>query len=106
MSKVGDDEIGAGVVDAASNARLLVRQRTQLINAVRGRLAELGLVAAQGRNGLKALIAMVVDMRAALRALVAHLQAPCEQIATLEGRIHGKHRSNQAGGSRRSRAVA
>jgi transposase len=31
---------------------LLVRQRTQLINAIRAHLAELGLVAAQGRDGL------------------------------------------------------
>jgi len=30
---------------------LLVRQRTQLINAMRAHLAELGLVAAQGRDG-------------------------------------------------------
>ena len=30
---------------------LLVRQRTQLINAMRAHLAELGLVAAQGREG-------------------------------------------------------
>ena len=35
---------------------LLVRQRTQLINAIRAHLAELGLVAAQGRDGLKTLI--------------------------------------------------
>ena len=35
---------------------LLVRQRTQLINAMRAHLAELGLVAAQGREGLQALI--------------------------------------------------
>ena len=35
---------------------LLVRQRTQLINAMRAHLAELGLVAAQGRDGLKKLL--------------------------------------------------
>jgi transposase len=38
---------------------LLVRQRTQLINAVRGHLVELGLVAAQGCDGVKELIAIV-----------------------------------------------
>ena len=31
---------------------LLIRQRTQLINALRAHLAELGLVAAKGREGL------------------------------------------------------
>jgi transposase len=34
---------------------LLVRQRTQLINAIRAHLAELGLVAATGRDGVQAL---------------------------------------------------
>jgi transposase len=32
---------------------LLIRQRTQLINALRAHLAELGLVAAKGREGLR-----------------------------------------------------
>ena len=32
---------------------MLVRQRTQLINAMRAHLAQLGLVAAQGREGLR-----------------------------------------------------
>ena len=32
---------------------LLIRQRTQLINAMRAHLAELGLVAAKGREGVK-----------------------------------------------------
>src|ERR1700690_2226345 len=36
---------------------LLIRQRTQLINALRAHLAELGLVAAKGRQGLQQLIA-------------------------------------------------
>jgi transposase len=68
---------------------LLVRQRTQLINAIRGHLAELGMVAAQGHDGVKQLIAIVLDersdrlpgpMRDALRALVAQLSALQEQI--------------------------
>ena len=32
---------------------LLMRQRTQVINAMRAHLAELGIVAAQGRDGIK-----------------------------------------------------
>src|SRR5208283_3587781 len=40
---------------------LLMRQRTQLINAMRAHLAELGIAAAQGREGLKELLAIVAQ---------------------------------------------
>ena len=40
---------------------LLVRQRTQAINALRSHLAELGIVAAQGYDGVKALLSVVAD---------------------------------------------
>ena len=40
---------------------LLVRQRTQLINAMRAHLAELGLVAPRGGAGLQALIVVLKD---------------------------------------------
>ena len=50
----------AGPADAASHARFsLLRQRTQVINALRAHLAELGVVAAQGREGLKELLAII-----------------------------------------------
>jgi transposase len=39
----------------------LMRQRTQLINALRSHMAELGIVAAQGREGLKELLAIVAS---------------------------------------------
>jgi transposase len=42
---------------------LLIRQRTQLINALRAHLAELGIVAAQGCEGIKKLLAIVADER-------------------------------------------
>jgi transposase len=35
--------------------------RTQVINALRAHLAELGIVAAQGREGLKDLLAIIAD---------------------------------------------
>src|SRR5258705_9999130 len=38
---------------------LLMRQRTQVINVLRAHLAELGIVAAQGREGLKELLAII-----------------------------------------------
>jgi hypothetical protein len=40
---------------------LLVRQRIQAINALRSHLAELGIVAAQGHDGLKVLLAVIAD---------------------------------------------
>jgi transposase len=40
---------------------LLMRQRTQVINALRAHLAELGIVAAQGREGLKQLLKIIAD---------------------------------------------
>jgi transposase len=42
---------------------LLLRQRTQTINALRAHLAELGITAVQGREGLKDLLAIVADER-------------------------------------------
>src|ERR1700680_3551623 len=40
---------------------LLIRQRTQIINALRAHLAELGIVAAQGEKGVKELLTIVAD---------------------------------------------
>jgi transposase len=85
---------------------LLVRQRTQLINALRAHLAEIGLVAATGVDGLKSLLAIVrgvgeacelpAPMRQALQALVDQLAALQEQIGTLERSIHAQHRLSGA----------
>ena len=41
--------------------QLLVRQRTMLSNALRGHLAELGVVSAKGRNGTGELLSIVAD---------------------------------------------
>ncbi len=40
---------------------LLMRQRTQVINALRAHLAELGITAAQGREGLKELLKIIAS---------------------------------------------
>jgi transposase len=40
---------------------LLVRQRTMLSNALRGHLAELGIVSAKGSNGTAELLRFVAD---------------------------------------------
>ena len=39
--------------------QLLVRQRTMLSNAMRGHLAELGIVSAKGRNGTGDLLEII-----------------------------------------------
>lgn len=84
---------------------LLMRQRTQLINALRSHLAELGIIAAQGREGLNELLKiitdpsderLVTDARASLMILAAQLQALQTLIGTIEKRIMAQHRSNEA----------
>src|SRR5213592_255552 len=73
---------------------LLIRQRTQVINALRAHLAELGIVAAQGREGLKQLLA--IDARASLIVLAAQLQALQTMIGSIERRLVVQHRANEA----------
>ena len=84
---------------------LLMRQRTQLINALRAHLAELGIVAAQGREGIQELLKIVadnkdqripIDARASLMLLAAQLQAVQTVIGLIEKRIMAQHRSNEA----------
>jgi transposase len=41
--------------------QLLVRQRTMLSNALRGHLAELGIVSVKGRNGTSELLGIIAD---------------------------------------------
>ena len=67
---------------------LLVRQRTQTINALRGNLAEFGVVAAQGPAHLKALQRAVADPEAALPEAVRGLaRLYLEQIAALSAKL-------------------
>ena len=82
---------------------LLIRQRTQLINALRAHLAELGLVAAKGREGLQQLVTVVTesgderlpnDAGFACQAIVAQLHAVQTQVNGLDKRITQAHRAN------------
>ena len=84
---------------------LLMRQRTQVINALRAHLAELGIVAAQGREGIKELLALItdegderlpLDARTSLIVLAAQLQALQTMIGSIEKRISAQHRANEA----------
>jgi transposase len=84
---------------------LLMRQRTQVINALRAHSAELGIVAAQGREGLKQLLTIIadekdarlpIDARASLIVLAAQLQALQTMIGSIEKRLVVQHRANEA----------
>jgi len=80
---------------------LLVRQRTQTINALRSHLAELGIVAAQGYDGLKTLLAIVADesdarlpddARFSLSVLATQIACCQAEIVAIEKRLHAQHR--------------
>jgi transposase len=84
---------------------LLLRQQTQAINALRAHLAELGIVAAQGREGLKQLLTIIadekdarlpIDARASLIVLATQLQALHTMIGSIEKRLIVQHRANEA----------
>ena len=82
--------------------KLLVRQRTMVINAIRGHLAEFGIVRARGRGGLKAAIEALHEAqdglpelaRVALHGLVDQLRIVRAEIAKVEKRIVAWHRGN------------
>jgi transposase len=84
---------------------LLMRQRTQVINAMRAHLAELGIVAAQGREGIKELLKIIaseedarlpVDAHMSLVVLAGELHAMQTLIGSIEKRIMAQHRANEA----------
>jgi transposase len=83
---------------------LLMRQRTQVINALRAHLAELGITAAQGNAGLKELLTIIAgdedarlpaDAHTVLIVLAAELAAMQTLIASIEKRIMAQHRANE-----------
>ena len=84
---------------------LLVRQRTMVINALRGHCAELGLIVAQGASKVEELVAIIEDpgdvrlpplAREALGSLVEQLHSAQARIKQLEATLLAWHRSNQA----------
>jgi transposase len=80
---------------------LLVRQRTQLVNALRGHAAEFGLVAAKGDKGLAALrreIAGKEDLPAAAQQALELLGEEIDRIAArldpMEKALMAQHKAN------------
>jgi len=91
---------------------LLVRQRTALVNALRGHLAEFGIVAPQGMSRVADLLAVLLGenevtlpplARQALRGLAAELEALGKRVDEIEAAIIAWHKESDA--SRRLAAV-
>jgi len=67
---------------------LLVKQRTMLINAMRGHAAEFGIVGAKGREKLAVLLQRAAEEAAGVPALAQEmLRLLADQLAALEARI-------------------
>jgi transposase len=82
--------------------QLLVRQRTMLSNAIRGHMAELGIISAKGRNGTAELLEVIANAeddripataRFSLDVLARQYATITAEIGTIEKRIHAWHRS-------------
>jgi transposase len=83
---------------------LFIRQQTAVINSTRAHLAEFGIVASVGRNGVEKLLEVVADgrdervpdvARACVSALGAQLRMPKAQILEFDRKIMAWHRSNE-----------
>lgn len=83
---------------------LFVRQMTAVINALRAHLAEFGIVAPVGRNGVEELVAVIEDrddgripdlVRTCLTALCIQLDTLKQQIRILDRRLLVWHRANE-----------
>ena len=82
--------------------QLLVRQRTMLSNAIRGHMAELGIISGKGRNGMAALLQIIANAeddrippiaRLCLEVLARQYKALTAEIGSIDKRIHAWHRA-------------
>ena len=83
---------------------LFIRQQTAVINAIRAHLAEFGIVAPVGRNGVEELLGVVADpsdkrvpeiARTCLAALGAQLRMLKARIPEFDRMINAWYRSNE-----------
>lgn len=82
---------------------LLIRQRTMLVNALRGHLAEFGLIEAQGLHKVAGLITIIRDdtderipdmARQALKVIAGQLDELQLRIAAINAQVLAWHKSN------------
>src|SRR3954469_788860 len=77
-----------------------LRQRTRLVNAVRGHAAEFGVIAAKGIAQVEPLLAKIAeaDVPPAAKATLAHLGRCVEQLdaqlAELDRRLAARHKAS------------
>jgi transposase len=83
---------------------LFIRQQTAVINAIRAHLAEFGIVAPVGRNGVEQLLGIVADpndkrlpevARVCIAALATQLRVLKAQVLNFDRQIIAWHRSNE-----------
>jgi transposase len=100
----GREQQGLSMVHSARSQ--LVGQRTQLINAVRGHLSELGIVAERGLLGFAELAAIVRDesdqrlpvtARAALMVLIRQIEMISTEIAALDSILRKENKASELG---------
>jgi transposase len=100
----GVEQQGLSMLHSARSQ--LIGQRTQLINAVRGHLSELGIVAARGMLGLAELAAIVRDKRdlrlpvtarAALMVLVQQIEMVSSEITALNSLLRKENKASELG---------
>jgi transposase len=84
----------------------LIGQRTQLINAVRGHLSELGIIAARGLLGLAELAAIVRNesdqrlpaiARTALMILVVQIETISKELTKLDSMLRKENKASELG---------
>jgi transposase len=82
--------------------QLLVRQRTMLSNAIRGHMAELGIISAKGRNGTAELLKIIAKAedhhipsaaQFCLEVLARQYLTITAEVGSIDKRIHAWHRS-------------
>jgi transposase len=92
--------------------QLFVRQRTALINAIRAHLAEFGIVAGVGRNGVEKLLELIAEgederippaAQECLMALATQLAMVKRQILEADRRVLAWHRASKT--SKRLEAI-
>jgi transposase len=101
VAEKGEEQQAAAVVFRARD--LLVRQRTQIINAIRGHLGEFGMVVAKGPFHVATLIAAIENNHAGvpamagpiLRLLVDQLRSLDERVVVLDRELARRAREDE-----------
>src|SRR5215470_3168114 len=100
----GPEQQGVSMLHSARSQ--LIGQRTQVINAARGHLSELGIVAERGLLGLAELVQIVrhkshqrlpVTARAALMSLVRQIETLSAEIASLDSVLSKENKASELG---------